>query len=288
MTNRDDAVVDDFGDEWARFDQSALSQEEWERIAASYFAALPWDVVPPDALAVDVGCGSGRWAQWMAPRVGRLVCVDASRQAVQVARRALRGHANTVVVQASVDAVPVAPGTADIVYSLGVLHHVPDTAAAIADCAALLKPGGVLHLYLYYSFENRPAWFRALWKASDAGRTLVSRAPRPVKNGVCEVIAVTVYWPLARLALLLERIGIDPTGLPLAPYRHLSLYSMRTDARDRFGTRLERRFSRAEITDLLTAAGLVDIRIPDAFPYWIAVARRPSTAPGKARAAVTT
>ena len=91
MTNRDDAVVDDFGDEWARFDQSALSQEEWERIAASYFAAIPWDVVPPDALAVDVGCGSGRWAQWMAPRVGRLVCVDASRQAVQVARRALRG-----------------------------------------------------------------------------------------------------------------------------------------------------------------------------------------------------
>ena len=55
---------------------------------------------------------------------------------------------------------------------------------------------------------------------------------------------------------------------------------MRTDARDRFGTRLERRFSRAEITDLLTAAGLVDIRIPHAFPFWIAVARRPSESRG--------
>lgn len=276
MTNRDDAVVDDFGDEWARFDQSALSQEEWERLARSYFAAFPWDDLPAGSLGVDVGCGSGRWAQWMAPRLGRLVCADPSRQAAEVARRTLRGHANCVVVQASVDALPVAPGTADVVYSLGVLHHVPDTSAAVADCVALLRPGGILYLYLYYSFENRPAWFRGLWRVSDAGRTLVSRAPRPVKNGVCEVLAVTVYWPLARLALLLERMGVDPSGLPLAPYRHLSLYSMRTDARDRFGTRLEKRFSRAEITTLLTDAGLVDIRIPDEHPYWIAVARVPA------------
>lgn len=275
MTNRDDNVVSDFGDEWERFDQSELPRHERERLAETYFAAFPWDDLPAEALGIDIGCGSGRWAQWMGPRLGRLVCVDASRQAVAVARRNLRSHENCIVVQASVDALPLAPGSVDVVYSLGVLHHVPDTPSAIADCAALLKPGGILYLYLYYSFENRPAWFRALWRVSDSGRAIVSRCPKPVKNGICEVLAVTVYWPLARLAGLLERVGADPSGLPLAPYRHLSLYSMRTDARDRFGTRIERRFSRAEIASLLTRVGLVDIRIPEAFPYWIASARRP-------------
>jgi hypothetical protein len=46
---------------------------------------------------------------------------------------------------------------------------------------------------------------------------------------------------------------------------------MRTDALDRFGTGLEQRFTRAQITAMMTAAGLSEIRFSDAVPYWCAV-----------------
>lgn len=272
--NRDDAVVDDFGDEWARFDQGAVADTDLEPVFNSYFAHFPWLELPAEAVGVDVGCGSGRWADFVAPRVARLICVDASSQAVEIARAKLARHGNCEVIQASVDEMPIAEGSVDFVYSLGVLHHVPDTQAAINDCVALLKPGGIFYVYLYYSFENRPAWFRALWRTSEVGRNLVSRSPRPVKNAVCEVIAVVVYWPLARASRLLERLGANVARLPLSSYRSMSLYSMRTDARDRFGTRLEKRFSRAQIATMLAAAGLVKVHVPDSFPYWMAIGRK--------------
>lgn len=274
--NRDEAVVADFGDEWARFDQSALPDDERDRIATDYFQHVPWDDLPDDAVVVDIGCGSGRWAAWLAPRVARLIGIDASPAAAAVARSALAPHPHTGVVVGSVGALPLPDASADLVYSLGVLHHVPDTAAAVRDCARLLKPGGVLYVYLYYSMENRPAWYRALWRASDLGRRVISTSPRPIKNAMCDVIALVVYWPLSRSSRLAARVGIS--SWPLASYARMSVYSLRTDARDRFGTRLEQRFSRAEVAGLLRDAGLIDVRVPETFPYWIGLGRRPRQA----------
>ena len=61
------------------------------------------------------------------------------------------------------------------------------------------------------------------------------------------LIAVAVYWPLARVSAGLEKLGRNVDHLPLSAYRHRSLYAMRTDALDRFGTRLEKRFTREEM-----------------------------------------
>ena len=63
-------TVKSFGDEWSRFDQSQLSEAEALKIFDEYFAIFPWDALPPNASGFDMGCGSGRWARLMAPRVG--------------------------------------------------------------------------------------------------------------------------------------------------------------------------------------------------------------------------
>ena len=89
-------------------------------------------------------------------------------------------------------------------------------------------------------------------------------------------LAVTVYWPLARAAWLAERMGAEVENFPLSAYRSLSLYTMRTDSLDRFGTRLEQRFSKPQIEQMMTAAGLIDIRFSEGLPYWVACGRKGS------------
>ncbi|MCP9911576.1 hypothetical protein KBZ15_16940, partial [Cyanobium sp. BA20m-p-22] len=94
--------------------------------------------------------------------------------------------------------------------------------------------------------------------------------PRP-KQLVTDLIAFTVYWPLSRLASLAEAAGLPVASFPLSYYRHCSLYTLRTDARDRFGTPLEQRFSRAQIRAMCSAAGLVEQRFSPRAPYWCVV-----------------
>jgi hypothetical protein len=151
---------------------------------------------------------------------------------------------------------------------------VPDTAAALRSAARPLKPGAPLLVYLYYAFDNQPAWYRAVWRGTDFVRRLVSRSPPRVKTAVTSAIAAVVYLPLARLARLAGGAGRDVHHFPLSYYRDRSFYTMRTDAFDRFSTRLEQRFTASEIRSMMEAAGLSDIVFSNAPPYWCAVGRR--------------
>lgn len=268
--NLDAATVQSFGDEWARFDQSSLSPSELQKIFSEYFSIFPWARLPTDAIGFDMGCGSGRFAKIAAGKVGHLHCIDPSA-ALDVAKRNLQGITNVTFHRASVDDRPLPAASQDFGYSLGVLHHIPDTQAAISSCAALLKPGAPLLVYLYYAFDNRPWTFRALWRMSDLARRVICRLPAAAKHIVTDAIAFTVYWPLSRVARLLNASGINPIGLPLSHYKDHSLYTLRTDSRDRFGTPLEQRFTRQQIQQMLQNSGLVEIEFSSNAPYWCAV-----------------
>lgn len=272
--NIDSRTVAGFGEEWDSFDQTSLDDAEWKELFDRYFAIFPWSELPPHAEGFDLGCGSGRWAAGVIDKVGVLNCVDPSAKALAVCERRLGEHPGARFHHASVDAIPMADASQDFGYSLGVLHHIPDTAAAMADCVQKLKPGAPFLVYLYYAFDNRPLWFRAIWKASDWARAVICRLPFTLRKIVTSLIAALVYWPLARLALLLEKLGMKVDGIPLAPYRSNSFYTMRTDALDRLGTRLEQRFTRAQITAMMQAAGLENIQFSDEVPYWVAVGTR--------------
>ncbi len=269
--NRVEQVVQGFGEEWSRFTQDALSASERRAIFEDYFAIFPWAKLQPQAVGADIGCGSGRWAAEVAPRVGRLVCIDASADALAVARRNLAELRNVEFRQSDVGALPFADGELDFAYSLGVLHHVPDTFGAITNVARALKPGGLFLIYLYYAFDNQPWWFRFLWGVTGVMRWIISRLPRAPRFIVCEVIAGLVYWPLARVAMVLDKLDLVPRNFPLRYYSDKSFYVMRTDALDRFGTRLEKRFTKVQIKEMLETAGFGQICFGDAQPYWCAL-----------------
>ena len=268
--NIDRRTVEGFGEEWAAFTQEELGREERQRLFDQYFSLFPFDRLSPDAEGFDLGCGTGRWAALVAERVGRLHCIDPAAKALAVARRRLASAPNVAFHKRDVDRLPMPDGSQDFGYSIGVLHHIPDTRAALARCVAKLKPGAPFLVYIYYAFDNRPAWFRSLWKLSELGRTGISRIPFGPRKAITGAIAALVYWPLARAASAAERLGRPVGNWPLAEYRYRSFYSMRTDALDRFGTRLEQRFTRDEIERMMQASGLEDIQFRDGPPFWVA------------------
>ncbi|MDR7994254.1 hypothetical protein [Thermosynechococcus sp. TG252] len=76
---------------------------------------------------------------------------------------------------------------------------------------------------------------------------------------------------MARLSYLLEKAGFNVNSLPLSYYRDKTFYTMRVDSRDRFGTPLEKRFSKLEIQHMLEEAGLENIQFSDSPPFWTAL-----------------
>jgi SAM-dependent methyltransferase len=274
MENADIDTVRDFGREWARFGQGALPSDQAQVFFDQYFRVFPWSALPANAVGFDLGCGSGRWAKLVAPRVGRLHCIDASAEALGVAKRNLAAVPNAVFHQASVAEMPLADDSMDFGYSLGVLHHIPDTAAGMKSCVAKLRRGSPFLVYLYYAFDNRPAWFRALWRTSDVARRAISRMPHRAKAVITDAIAAGVYLPLAKAATVLETLGVDVDAFPLSYYRGRPFYTMRTDALDRFGTRLEQRFTANQVRRMMGEAGLESIVMSDTAPYWCAVGRK--------------
>ncbi len=206
---------------------------------------------------LDVGCGSGRWSRYLAPKVGFIEAMDPS-EAVFVAQQVCKPFENIRITKAGVNHIPFPDRSFDLVFSLGVLHHIPDTAEGIKRAVAKLKPGGYFLVYLYYNFENRGGLFKAL-----------------LKQTVCILLALLIYLPLVSISRFLKGMGSSIwSKIPLSYYHDKSLYVMKNDALDRFGTPLEQRFSKAEIRQMMEEAGLQNIVFSPRPPYWHAIGKK--------------
>ena len=269
MKNIDKKVVEDFGNEWSHFTQSTLTADELKSAFDQYFHIFPFNSIDKNSIGFDMGCGNGRWAKIFSDRVKILNCIEPSEAAILVAKNNLSKKVNIKFICSSVDETNIPESSQDFGYCLGVLHHIPNTYDGIVNCSKLLKPGAPFLLYLYYNFENKPYWYSLLWKLSNIIRILTSRFPFPLKLLISYLFAFFIYFPFSRLALLSEKIGLNVSNIPLSDYRNKSFYFIKTDSLDRFGTRIEKRFSKREITEMLINAGFENIEFSDRVPHWV-------------------
>lgn len=272
-SNIDNEVVESFGVEWSKFKE--FKKNDLEHAAAMYFDILTEQHLNQDTYAMDMGCGTGRWTKMIADRVRFVEAVDPS-EAIFVADRLLKDKKNIRLTQASSDTLPFADETFDFVMSIGVLHHIPDTGKAMRDCVKKVKKGGYFYTYLYYDLDNKGPLFRLLFSCSNVIRFVVSRLPHGIKKFVCDLLAVLLYMPFVLAGRLLKRIGLKKLAdkLPLNIYQDQSFYIIRNDALDRFGTKLEQRFTRKQVEAMMREAGLDQIVISPGMPYWHAVGTR--------------
>jgi SAM-dependent methyltransferase len=268
--NIDQKTVNGFGDEWTRFDQTSLKNEESLLLFNKYFTIFPKSYLNDNSIGIDFGCGSGRWAKHIAPLVKNLYCIDPS-EAIDIAKFNLKDYNNCIFIKTDIENLDLENNFFDFGYSLGVLHHIPDTYLALKSCSNKLKKGAPFLLYLYYSFDNKPKWYRLLWNLSEIFRSFISKLPLNLRYYFSQILTFTVYLPLARLAKILSIIGLNVNNFPLSAYKDASIYVMRTDSLDRFGTRLEQRFSKDEIINMLLNADFENIIFSNESPYWCAV-----------------
>ena len=189
-----DAYAESFGDEWHRFRTVQIDSANRTTESADGFA-LKTGLGPAEVrgrLVLDAGVGAGRYSEVMARWGAEVVGVDLTR-AVDAAAQNLRGLPTAHLVQADIFALPFRDETFDVAYSIGVLHHTPDTATAFRRVAATVKKGGHLAVYLY--FAGGLARY-----VSDALRVVTTRLPRPVVY-YASTVAVPLYF-LHRLPLI--------------------------------------------------------------------------------------
>ena len=102
MNNLDKKTIESFGEEWVRFNQSKMEKKEAYEIFNNYFSIFPKKKLSKFSEGFDMGCGSGRWAKFIAPKVGILNCIDPSR-AIQVAKQNLKKFKNVRYHKKSLD-----------------------------------------------------------------------------------------------------------------------------------------------------------------------------------------
>jgi SAM-dependent methyltransferase len=219
-----------------------------------------------------MGCGSGRWAKILATKVKKLNCIDGSRKALAMAKKNLRNYKNIKYFCSLIKHNILKKNTQDFGYCLGVLHHTPDPLYGLKVCHRILKKNSPFLLYLYYDFENRPAWYKFIWIFTNLLRNIISKFPFIIKKKITFLIALLIYFPLAKISFYFKKIGFNTNNFPLSDYKNKNFYIMKTDALDRFGTKLEKRFSKRKIISMLETAGFYKIKFSHKMPYWVVIA----------------
>jgi ubiquinone/menaquinone biosynthesis C-methylase UbiE len=272
--NIDHKTVESFGDEWQAF--HGFQEEEIEKLGDEYFDIITPAMLNPSSVVLEVGCGSGRFLKYLTGKAGHIVGVDPS-SAIFASDKLLGPHGDVTLVRASANDLPFPDESFDFVYSIGVLHHIPDTFKAMQACIHKLKKGGYFFTYLYYDLDNRGLLFRTLFNASTVLRNGVSKLPGKPKRLVCSLLAVGLYMPFIGFSRLLKKVGVKDKirqKIPLFGYENKSFYIIRNDALDRFGTPLEQRFTKDKIEQMMRSAGLDEIVFSSNIPYWHVVGKK--------------
>jgi SAM-dependent methyltransferase len=267
QVNRDlQGSPDRFGYEWDAYAEILPEYEEQFRRWTVHLLPQDWW----SRSFLDVGCGMGRNSFWpMSYGAREGVAVDIDERSLEAARRNLAAFRGVEVMQASAYDLPFADRF-DIAFAIGVIHHLEDPARALQKMVSAVKPGGRVLIWVYGRDGTR--W--AISPLDPMRRALFSRLPIKLVHHL-SLYPTALLW----LALRLKLRPIEYFRL-LARFRFAHLRSI---VFDQMLPRIAHYWPREKVAELMTEAGLRDIRIAGVNEMsWSAIGTRPLKPNGSA------
>ena len=215
---------------------------------------------------LDAGCGIGRNSYWpLRYGAARGCAIDVDDRTLSRARNVLAGFSNIEVRKNSIYEIPDRDAF-DIVFSIGVVHHLEHPDIALASLVAAAKPGGMVLVWLYGRENN--GWI--VWFFNPMRRLLFSRMPLGLVHKL-SVPLTALLWAFLRC------------GLSRSPYMRLlrgfSFRHLRAIVFDHMIPRIALYYDKKSAIDLLSRAGLSDVKAHWTNEMsWTVIGRKPQCA----------
>ena len=259
-----------FGFEWTRFPEM---YKEWDQRFLDYMHPHGPDFFRGKRV-LDAGCGNGRFAYYAAKYGADVWAIDLG-PAVEVARSNTEMQENVHVIQADLYDLPFQHESFDFIYSIGVLHHLPDPEMAFRNLLAYLKPNSEIQIYLYWKPEGQP-FKRAMLSAVTAIRQVTTRLPHTILHALSYPAAIAAYtffvWPYQ---VLVRIPGLEQFAerLPMKQYARFPFRVCVNDQLDRFSAPIENRYTRQEVSDWFERAKLAEMSLKTSYG-WVGTGRK--------------
>lgn len=244
---------------WRHFGLHEIT-DNWQKDSYNYLQHLPSSLLTgKEKVGLEAGCGSGADLLKLSSGGPTIIGVDLS-EGVETAYQVTKHLDNVSIVQADIYNLPFKPDTFDFIYSLGVLHHLPDTARGFKHLSDVIKTGCPLITYLYEDLADRSKIERALLRVSTGVRQITMRLPAAFLNFACRIAVPLVWLFLSLPARLIRRIL--PAVFIRIPFRHtLNWKTLRSDLFDRLAPPVENRYDHEGVLNLYEHAGFTEVKI---------------------------
>jgi SAM-dependent methyltransferase len=235
---------DRFGYEWGNYPELLPEYEEQFRRWTLHLQPQDWRGLT----FLDVGCGMGRNSYWpMTYGATGGLAIDVDERSLSAARRTLAPFPTVRVEKRSAYEIGCSEEF-DIVYSIGVIHHLQYPEQALEQMTKAAKPGGRVMIWVYGRENNR--WI--VWFLDPVRKMLFSRLPVGLVHHLAAYPS-TVLW-------LLLRFGFGR----LAYFRLLRQFSfrhLRSIVFDQMLPKIAHYWARATVEQMLRGQGLLEVRL---------------------------
>lgn len=261
-----DKTIKDFGEQWLKYPDN-----EGYYGSLELFSDILSPFVKPDEIkgcqVAEIGSGSGRIVNRLLEAGAKHVIAIEPSEAFEVLKYNIPATEKVTCLKITGDQLPPYSNL-DYIFSIGVLHHIPDPAPVVEAAFKALRPGGHFLIWLYGKEGN------GLYLAFIIPmRVLTKRLPHFILAFLVEIM----YWPLVLYIKFCRRLPLPLRGYMLSVFEKMSPEKRRLIIYDQLNPSYAKYYTQVEAKKLLLDGKFVNIRIHHRHGYsWTVIGTKPS------------